>query len=444
MENTKKDLALVKSETNVPAFIADATQSMEKMEAYANMLINSGLVPKHFYELDQYRNPIKGPDGKFKGNTAAVILTIQHGLEVGMSITQSLQQIVPINGVVSVKGDGAMALIQNSGLCVSWVEEVSGSIEKEDYAIKITAKHKNGRVKIIEFGVPDAKRLGLWVTPDMVAKNDKLKHGGWWKVPKRMINYRALGFMARDLFPEVMQGMYIEEEARDFNNDNTEMTTTDGMKVNISGEGAGNSLQDKVAETVVVSSAAPKVAKKAKEVAKPSIDAEDANIVEEPEPQQEQQPTQEANLPTIDQLKEMSGPELLIQATKEVGYDVNLRYFNDNREKRNKSKILEFITAHRNGTVNDFINAEFVPPLTAPTKEVSEPIIEAGTDYGYGDAPRDFDAKLGLFDVLGEKDIDSDNIVAYIKEKGLNYKDSEDFLENASQDVIHQLITSNA
>ena len=55
-----------------------------------------------------------------------------------------------------------------------------------------------------EFTVEDAKRAGLLG-----------KQGPWQQHPKRMMQMRARAFALRDVFPDVLRGVNIAEEARD-------------------------------------------------------------------------------------------------------------------------------------------------------------------------------------------------------------------------------------
>jgi hypothetical protein len=224
MENTT---SLVKKTSNAPAFLEDSFQTLEKALNYANLLLESKLVPDHFYE--------KGNDNKpdyTKGKPGALLMVMQHGMELGFTPTQSLQQVVPINGLLTVKGDGCKSKILHSGFCELWKEEETGSIEKEDYSIKITSKRKDTGEQISRiFSVDLAKRAGLWITKERLSGQNgyKWKLSAWYKFPDRMIRYRALGFIARDLYPDVLQGSYMFEEVRDNPDEmSTTITTSDG------------------------------------------------------------------------------------------------------------------------------------------------------------------------------------------------------------------------
>ena len=125
-----------------------------------------------------------------------------------------------MNGLLSIKGDGAKSLILNSGKVEpgTWKETEEGSIEAGTFAVTISAQRSDTKEKLSRsFSVTQAKKAGLWVTDEMIKSQDGWKHkkSAWYKYPERMVKYRALGFLARDLFPDVMAGCYTEEEARD-------------------------------------------------------------------------------------------------------------------------------------------------------------------------------------------------------------------------------------
>jgi hypothetical protein len=231
MENENK--SLVKSaETRLPKFVEDAYESVEKMERFAEILLNSKLVPNHFYE--------KLSDGKpdfSKGKTPAVVAVLIQGYQLQLPPLTALQHIIPVNGLLSIKGDLAKSMIFNSGKLKpgSWVEEETGTIEAGDYMVKITAtRADNGQTLSRSFSVGQAKRAGLWITEQQVNGQDgwKYKSSAWWKYPTRMCNYRALGFIARDMFPDVMAGIYTTEEAMDIPKDTVEVIETEsGSKI---------------------------------------------------------------------------------------------------------------------------------------------------------------------------------------------------------------------
>jgi hypothetical protein len=212
MEPTR---AIQKLERSNPAIFDQAFQNLAELQKLSMFLLDSGMCPEHFYE--------KGPDGKVdrqKGKVAALGMTLLHGNDLGLPPMTAMQWIVQVNGLMSIKGDGAKALIYSSGKLEkdSLKMEFEGSIETQDYKVAITAQRSDNKEKLTRsFSVMDAKRAGLWVTDQQINSKDgwKYRKSSWYKYPERMVYYRALGFLARDLFSDVLYGTYTTEEAMD-------------------------------------------------------------------------------------------------------------------------------------------------------------------------------------------------------------------------------------
>jgi hypothetical protein len=176
----------------------------EQLIAMAKMLHASKLVPKDLTS-DQ------------------VAACIMFGAEIGLMPMQSLQGIAVINGRPSVWGGIAMALVRRSGLMAKhkeWIED-KGEIE-------IDAPDQNGelrKIKVAEriahclvqreddeeldftFSLSDARQAGLYPNP---------KKPIWMQYTDRMLKMRARGFAFRDVFSDVLAGLYLREEAQDF------------------------------------------------------------------------------------------------------------------------------------------------------------------------------------------------------------------------------------
>jgi len=246
---------LVKAgETRLPKFVEDAYESIEKMEGFAKILLDSKLVPNHFYEkLPGDKNK---PDFS-KGKVPSVVAVLIQAYQLDVPPMTALQHIVPVNGLLSIKGDLAKSMIFKSGLLKqgSWKEEEFGSIETGDLVVKITAaRQDNGQSITRSFSVAQAKRAGLWVTEAQANGNDgwKYKTSAWWRYPARMINYRALGFLARDMFPDVLAGIYTTEEALDMPVDETIIIDQgDGATLQIQDAGHSASRSEKITKRAV-------------------------------------------------------------------------------------------------------------------------------------------------------------------------------------------------
>jgi len=118
---------LVKAqEVKLPAFVENAYQTIEGMKEFAKMLLESRIVPDHFYE--------KGVNNKTdytKGKVSSVVVVLIQAQQLRVPPMTALQHIVPINGLLSIKGDLAKTMIFASGKLKkdSWKEIVEGSLE---------------------------------------------------------------------------------------------------------------------------------------------------------------------------------------------------------------------------------------------------------------------------------------------------------------------------
>jgi hypothetical protein len=157
-------------------------QSMEEAYRLGKAICMAGMAPK-------------GLDTPEKA-----MIAIMQGMEVGMTPMASLQRIAVVNGRPTIWGDGAMSLVRGSGLC-EWVREAfEGQGETRTAICTVKRKGEPEDVKRT-FSVADAKKAGLWG-----------KSGPWQQYPDRMLQMRARAFALRDVFADVLGGMYLREE----------------------------------------------------------------------------------------------------------------------------------------------------------------------------------------------------------------------------------------
>lgn len=119
------------------------------------------------------------------------------GYEVGLSATASFEFIHVIDGKPGLSPRGAMALLVNSPLVAKikvtrLVDSKGNFVGYECYM-----KRKNIDFEGTErFTLEDATRAGL-MKPN----------SGWTKYPENMCKWRAIGFAADAVFPDVLAGM---------------------------------------------------------------------------------------------------------------------------------------------------------------------------------------------------------------------------------------------
>lgn len=132
-----------------------------------------------------------------------ISVAILHGLELRLTPMQALQRIAVVNGRPTLWGDGAVSLVRSSGLCEYIRERIEG--EGDDRVAVCEAKRKGeDEATVRTFSVAEAKKANLWG-----------KSGPWSQFPNRMLQMRARAFALRDLFADVLGGLYLREEMED-------------------------------------------------------------------------------------------------------------------------------------------------------------------------------------------------------------------------------------
>lgn len=162
----------------VPANIEDAFR-------IAKMVTTAGMAPKGLETAEK------------------VMVAIMHGMEVGMTPMAALQSIAVVNGRPTIWGDGALGLVQGSGL-MEWHKEWYEGTGDTRKAFCTVKRRGDPEVKTGEFSVADAKKASLWG-----------KTGPWTQYADRMLKMRARGFALRDGFSDVLRGLGITEEVQD-------------------------------------------------------------------------------------------------------------------------------------------------------------------------------------------------------------------------------------
>lgn len=123
---------------------------------------------------------------------AAIMLK---GHELGLSLTSSFEFIHVIDNRPSISPRGALALIYQCG-------ELDGlKIEDDGKACTVWMKRKNGVEFKATYSDEDAKKAGLI--------KDK---SGWEKYARQMRQWRAVGFCADVVFPDILGGIRRSDE----------------------------------------------------------------------------------------------------------------------------------------------------------------------------------------------------------------------------------------
>lgn len=135
------------------------------------------------------------------------MIAIMRGLEVGLSPMQAVDKIAIVNGRPVIWGDGAIGLVRGSGLC-EYVHETAEGVGDDRAAVCVVKRRGEPKEVVRRFSITDARKAGLWG-----------KSGPWSQYPDRMLQMRARAFALRDVFADVLGGLYLREEIDDADGD---------------------------------------------------------------------------------------------------------------------------------------------------------------------------------------------------------------------------------
>src|SRR5208337_965143 len=99
----------------------------------------------------------------------------------------------------TIWGDAALGLVMATPAYEDHEETVTG--EGDSRTATCVVQRRGKKPKTGKFSVADAKIAHLWG-----------KEGPWRSFPDRMLQMRARGFALRDAFPDVLGGLYLQEE----------------------------------------------------------------------------------------------------------------------------------------------------------------------------------------------------------------------------------------
>lgn len=167
------------TEVAVPPRGMPAPASFNELQALAEFVSKSGLIPKDFQNKPEN-----------------CLIAIQMGAEVGLPWAQALQSIAVINGRPSIWGDAALALVQRHP-AFEWIDENESSADAGVCVIK----RKGMPARRVEFTVEMARAAGL------LNKDTYRQHQG------RMLQRRARARCMADTFADALKGLALADDA---------------------------------------------------------------------------------------------------------------------------------------------------------------------------------------------------------------------------------------
>jgi hypothetical protein len=184
------------------AEVVNPVEVVKVEKANARVQLGVGVLFSNVAEVWSIADNIRrGGGGPPKATTASLFLAILKGQSLGINIADAVSSITVVNGRASLMGDVALGLLRKSGLLKTYRREWVGAEGTDGYGCKVTMARKDTGEEIdYTFTFGEAKKAGLCRT------------AMWTGFTKRMVYYRTLGFVMRDLFSDVLMGLYLTEE----------------------------------------------------------------------------------------------------------------------------------------------------------------------------------------------------------------------------------------
>jgi hypothetical protein len=157
----------------------DAVPAWIELKEMAVSLSKSELIPQNF-----------------KGKPADIWLVITMGNELKVPPLLALSQIAVIQGKPTLSADLMVGIARKSGACIYFK-----LIESTDSVATFETLRKDCDEPVrLSFTIEDAKNMGLTA------------RDGWKKQPKVMLRKRCKAALCREVYEDVLAGMYAQEE----------------------------------------------------------------------------------------------------------------------------------------------------------------------------------------------------------------------------------------
>ena len=166
----------------------------------------TALVPRDFNEakaMADYLSPAALLPAALRNKNSDVCLIIMTGQELGLGPTAALRGIHVVKGKPVLSADMMAALVVGSGLA-----EYFTQIEADDTHAVYETKRKGSPTPVrAQFTMEDAARAKL------LNRGDNPGEDNWSKYPGAMCRARAKSILAREVYPDLLMGLYSEAEA---------------------------------------------------------------------------------------------------------------------------------------------------------------------------------------------------------------------------------------
>jgi hypothetical protein len=123
------------------------------------------------------------------------------GYELGLGLAASFEFIQVVEGKPALSPRGALAMIMQSPLCAGVKIEDIADDQGNPVACRVWMKRTNGMEYSVTWTMEDARRAGLVKS-----------RGAWETYPGNLLRWRAVGYCADVVFPDVIGGLKRADE----------------------------------------------------------------------------------------------------------------------------------------------------------------------------------------------------------------------------------------
>lgn len=176
-----------------------AVVQREETPRVSAAIVRATIEPQTMAELKDFAK-IAADSHFFGAETPQQALIIaMTGRDLGFSYTQALRAFHVIKGKPSLSADGMVAVcLQHREVC-EFFRPVEQTTTRSTWETKRVG---DTEVRRASFTIEDAKAAGLFENPGQM----------WRKYPQRMLSARAKAFLARDVYTELVMGLYDPDE----------------------------------------------------------------------------------------------------------------------------------------------------------------------------------------------------------------------------------------
>lgn len=165
------------------------------MTANLAVIHTQAIEPQSMPELRQLAKSVSDAGLGSKLTESQALIIMMTGRDLGLSYAQSMRAFHIVSGKPVLSADAMVAVCLRSDQC-----EYFRTVESSEKACTVEAKRRGSEPSRLTFSIEEAKRAGL------------LSNANWSKYPAQMLRARAKSALARDLFPDILLGLYDPDE----------------------------------------------------------------------------------------------------------------------------------------------------------------------------------------------------------------------------------------